>query len=335
MAQFEKIQGSDKLFSKYEKLSPSGAFLFLGEEEAEKEKCVNLFKTNFFDSQPNMQIFYCDTDDFLKGADFVLSEDMFESRKAAVFKKIEAVLKKKQNISLLCDILNRASNSIMIIMETNSNRIPATLLKTGIPFESAIFWKKFENDLLKYIVSELKKRGKTIDSHGASVILSLCGRNIAIIDDALKNIIYGTSNNKVEIEDIKHLIQNNRSLSVFECIDSIFQKDKKSISVIQKTLDGGTHELVIISMIYNRLLQMETYYELKDKGNSTNEALSTLSIQPRQQAFFQQSLRKFSKDSVKNNLIQLAITEKMLKSSPSSKNILANHLMDLLYSLIK
>jgi DNA polymerase III delta subunit len=335
MAQFEKIQNSAQLMSAYRSKRPQGTFLLLGEERAEKEKCIDLFKKNFFIDKPNFQVFHCESDDFLRGAEFVLSGDMFSSEKAAVFKNIDAILKKKSNLSVLSDILAVASESVLVILEMTSNKAPATLTKLGIPFEAAIFWKKFESDLADYIVSALKKEGKTIDHSSTTLILALCGRNMAVIDDALKNIIFGTEQKSIGTEEIKHLIQDNRAVSIFECIDTLFQKDKNSISAIQRTIDNGTHELVIISMIFSRLVQMDNWFQMKKDGIPRSEILSSLSIAPKQHAFFETSVRKFSHRSVRDCLIQLQKTEKKLKSSATTKNILANHLMDLLYFLIK
>lgn len=334
MAKFEKIQNSGQLVATYAKKVPKGAFLLLGEEEAEKEKCIALFEKHFFDSQKNSRIFHCDSDEFLKGADFVISNDMFVSKKIAIFKKIEAALKKKHNYSIFEEVIESASENCLVICESSSNRAPAALKKLMPKIETAIFWKRFESDLAEYISSEVKKAGKEIDYSAVTLILSLCGRSIAVIDDALKNIIFGTSEKMISIQEVKELIPDNRAISIFECIDAIFNKDKNSLKIVARTLEGGTHELVIISMIFAKLNQIELWHMQRSAGIPINEVYTTISMAPKQRPFFEQVTRRFSANKVKSIFIQLYHTEKLLKSTSPSKNILANPLADLIYTII-
>ena len=63
-------------------------YLFLGEEEGEKDKCINRILVMAFDDQSERAHstgrFHVENDEFMKAAEFILSPPLFTSRRVCV-----------------------------------------------------------------------------------------------------------------------------------------------------------------------------------------------------------------------------------------------------------
>lgn len=311
-----------------------GIFLFTGEEESEKETFRKILSKRFFDGDVNSKIFYADSDNLYDAASFILSQDMFSPQKLCVIKHVEYFFKKKENTTLFNQIVDEITRDTLLILETATNRVPAAINKSSKEITAVQFWKKFESELGPYIKEKLQDEGKTIQPDALQLLLELTGRKIEKINDALKNIIFGTEEKVITRPEVERVTKDTNETSIFDFIDALFAGKKEILKLLAKVLDGDTHELVIISMIFTRLKQIETYQRLRQQGESSQQVLNIIGLQKRQHMIFEQSARRFTLPHISDLFISLQRTEKLIKSSGYSKNILANPLIDLIYTIM-
>ncbi len=328
----EKLPYSRELTASVEKNGVYGTYLLLGEEEADKEDFVRLIRRKM-PQDITVSRFHCSSDEFLTAVDQALSTDMFQPGKLVIIKEIDSVLKNKSNIQLLHDMVDTLPDANVLVLMTSANKMNAALSKISDKLQLAIFWKKFENELSPYISRTIQKGNKSITPDAVQLVLDFCGRDRYKIDEAVTTLLYGTKETSIERKTVQHLLSNTRDVNVFECVDVIFEGRKDSLSFCARAIDNGSYDLLLVSLIGRRLQQIEKYIELKRTKGSV-DLLRDIGIQYRQQTLFEYSARRFSAEKVRLVYRTLYKTEKELKSGGAGKNILANPVSDLIYSII-
>lgn len=331
---FSKPQNS-RIFLKGLSAAPlKNLYLFLGEEEHEKEKAVLLLArkhTGIIEAQPYSN-FHCDSESVLSCARFVLEQSMFSSKKAAFLSGIESATNKKDS-SLIIEMIDTISDDTILIMTTSANQPPAFIKKHLPKIETVIFWRMFESELLKYIPEQFAAQGRKIDVSGSSRIVALCGRDLGKIDDAVKRIMDGTNDTIISADTVLKLIADEREVKIFELIDNIFRKRKDSLVQLNKILNDEVHELQILALIERELERIERYRHSVTGGASPSEAAHQAGVLPQNTEEFTGRASKFSAREIRALFASIHETDSRLKSG-SVQSFLSNPLSDLVSRII-
>jgi DNA polymerase III delta subunit len=90
-----KYPNSKKLMADLAKKDLRRMYLFMGEEEGEKDKCIAAISSILFSSQGDAGIytgrFHCENDELMQAADFALSGSMFSPARLCVMYNIDGV----------------------------------------------------------------------------------------------------------------------------------------------------------------------------------------------------------------------------------------------------
>jgi DNA polymerase III subunit delta len=309
-------------------------YLFLGEEEHEKEKAAQLIAHKHTGSADARAFtgFHCDSESILSCARFVLEQSMFAGRKVAFLSGIEAATNKKDS-SLIIEMTDNISDDTILIMTTSANQPPAFIKKSLPKIETVIFWRMFESELLKYIPEQFAAQGRRIDVPGSSKIVALCGRDLGKIDAAVKRIIDGTDEKTISAGTVIKLIADEREIKIFELIDNIFRKRKDALFQLKKILDEDVHELQILALLERELERIERYRHLVSGGSSPSEAARQAGVLPQNTEEFSGRAAKFSVHDIRTLFTFVHDADSRLKSG-STQSFLSNPLCDLVARII-
>jgi len=248
----------------------SRLYLFLGEEESEKERAVNELRAIYFGrDEGEFRIFHADSGELMDAASFLLSSSMFSKKKMALIKGLgsasknaenaeestSGTSKKKGEAQLIGEIVN--SDGFIAIFSTSAKICPPLIKKNISSFTQVIFYPPFENDVIAYISGELKKKGKILTSDSARFVASLVGRSYEKADDAIEKITYGSKGPSPDTGELRLLLCETRETSVFEYIDALFSGNKNSFALLKHVLDGGSHELQVLALVNRKLREIE------------------------------------------------------------------------------
>jgi DNA polymerase III delta subunit len=151
---FEKNKGkyrhpnSKQIAPEIEKGMIDRCYLFLGEEEGEKENFIEKISAVFFGNDEKViSRFHCEGGDILAAVSFALETSMFSARKFAVIYNVEA-LNSKKDFSLVADIVNELNDSTLVIFTSPENNAPKAFSgDIGESVRTVIFWRMFESEL--------------------------------------------------------------------------------------------------------------------------------------------------------------------------------------------
>lgn len=311
-------------------------FLFLGEEEGEKDKVINTILSRTFKNDEervqNTGRYYINEDrnameDFTAAADFALSGSMFSDKRVCIIRNIDNIKINDAVKNIMDDMMTSTPEGTLIIMTSSANQAPGWIEKK---YESLVqiiqFWKYFDSDLINYIRKNLTDKKITFEDKIIPLIIGLTGNDIKKIDEMLDMISLTSKDVPVNETLIKDLAGETREITVFEFVDSLFLKEKKSLPFLKKLLDDGTAELLILNMITRQADSLEKYYTLLDEKNNQEEAFVKLGLaasKPKQEKF-SSMIKRTGRENLKKIYPLIAKTEYSIKSSGTASSIISN-----------
>ena len=279
-------------------------YLFLGEEEGEKDKVIkHLLDIILKDETDRVSCtgrFHMDTDDLNEAVGFALSSSMFSPKKACIMRNIDAVKKSKATGLVFEDLFRDADSSTTVIMTSLKNAPPAVIPKDALASISIVqFWKYFDRDLYNYLETSFKKLCIEYDTKALSLLIELNGSDIKKIDESIEMIKFSGITERLTEDIISNLITDVKDVNVFDFVDSLFKKEKKSLSILAKLFDEGAPELLILNRIMAQAEMIEKYHYLTSSGTHQEEALKECGVYYKKKDLFIFSAKKFQKDEMK------------------------------------
>ena len=332
----KKYQTSKQFNAELSKGLKSNFFLFIGEEEGEKDKIINsILNLKFSDEDERIQNcgkYYISDDkdrmsEFMSAADFILSGSMFSNNRVCIIRNIEKIDASDTVKNVLEDIFTSTPAGTIIIMTCMANKVPGLI---GKKYEDLVqivqFWKNFDSDLFNYISKSLRNMKIKLDDKLIPLILELTGNDIKKIDEMLEMISMVSIDIPINSALLRDLAGGIREITVFEFIDSLFLKEKKSLLHLKKLLSEDTAELFILSMIIRQVELIEKYFSFIENNQTHEDALVRLGLgaSKRRKETFTSILKKISSDEIKKIYPYIAKADYKIKSSGASQTIINN-----------
>lgn len=329
MAKFNS-PNSKQYLKNLKKTEIPSIFLLLGEENAEKEKFINKICKMKFSTEYEKYHFRAENDDLMAFLDYSSSSMMFTSEKVAVFYNADKSLKSKNDKALFEETMTSLPEGTLVFLCISANKQPKIFTTDYI--QSVIFWKPFENELHQYIMESFRKKNISISPVDIKALMLLTGRSVEKIDKAIERLSLAAEDNSINLDIIRANITDERNISIFDFIDALFLKNKKSINLFLRMKEEDIHELVMLQFVKKELEKLEIYHIAMKNGNSSSEALSKAGIYSKSTERFIKTASLFNYNKICSLQQHLYLTELKLKSS-SYDNNLSNPFTDLIFEI--
>jgi DNA polymerase III delta subunit len=329
----KKYKNSRQFNSELSKGIKGKTFLFLGEEEGEKDKSINTILSSVFsgneDRAQNTGRFYITEDknaheEFVAAADFALSGSMFSERKVCIIRNIENLKVNETVKNIMDDLITSTPDGTILIITSMLNQAPAYIEKKYDRIEIVQYWKNFDSDLFNYIRKTLSDSKFSFDEKIIPLMIELTGNDIKKIDELLDIISITCRDIALDENLIRDIAGDIRDISLFEFTDSLFMKDKKSLLYLKKLLDSGTAELLILNMIARQAESLERYYGLLEEKLSHDEAIAKLGLSASKlrRERFNTIIKKTSRSDLNRIYPLIARAEYSIKTGGSRNSIM-------------
>jgi DNA polymerase III delta subunit len=335
---YQKFPNSKQLLTELNSKKLDKIYLFLGEEEGEKEKAINKIIDLSIKDQDEKSYstgrFHLESEELNNAAEFAVSESMFSEKKICVMLNVNSLKAKGGDKELLKEIINTLPDSNILIMTSQENKVPSAI-DSGIlgKIKTVQFWKLFDSDIAAYAYNKFKKNNLEADRTAIRRLIELTGRDIRKLDEAVEMIIE-SGEKQITLVVIDKFVSDTKEVSVFEFIEALFQKDKNSFFQLSRVLDSGIHELTILKLIMRQAELIEKYFYLVKDGMSTEAALQETGINSKNTKSFISSTQCFSRESIKNIFPLIYSTDQRIKSSIYSDNLASNPVFELVTDIL-
>ncbi len=334
MAAASKPINSKALFQELGAKKLSTAYLFLGEEEGEKDKAIKLIGDILFGTEGERKNstgnFHINNGELMDAAAFTMLQSMFSYKKLCLMRGFESSPSGKQHQSTLRDVIEGLPDGTCLVMTSTENRVPSIIPSDLAHIIKTVqFWKHFENDTVNYVNIAASKAGLRFTDKAMSILLDRTGRDIKKIDDTIEMVKFYGASKEITPEILKDLLNDNGGTSVYDFIEALFRRNPGAPVLLKRVLDDGTSEGRIIFEIIKHLEKIESYFKLTSQGMTIDEAVSKSGIFPRNANNFLRHTRSFPPEKVQQLYSGTVKTDWLRKSSGRTVSLASNPLLDL------
>jgi len=335
---YQKFENSKQFLRDLGREAPRGIYLFLGEEEGEKDKAIETIIGKIF-SDNDERInhtgrFHIENEEFISAYDFAMSGSMFSGKKVCVMRDIHRLRQSKDALDFFAEMIENAPAGTVIIMTSSENRPPVFINKNhSEKIRIVQFWRYFDRDMRAYI---LKKAGEfriSLDDDGIGRLLSRTGKDIKKVDDAMEMLKH-TGSGRVSVGDIDAVVSDGRDYSVFEFIELLFRKDAGSFRAAAKLMDEGSAELQILHMVARQADMLDRFHSERMKDVPVDEAAKICGVSERDREIFLGQAKLFSYRKLKRVFQYIATADMEMKSSRPSKETVSNPIFNLISGIL-
>jgi DNA polymerase-3 subunit delta len=187
------------------------------------------------------------------------------------------------------------------------------------------FWKLFDNDVPRWIMTRAKQQGYSMSAHTATELMEFVGNDLRQLDNELKKIIAYTSTKEITSQIVQQVVGDIRERDIFELVDAVGAGNIiNALRILNQLLIEGEQPLKILAMI---IRQFRLLWKLKatlvaQKGLSARQLAGIVGVSPRNVEQLQRQVKRFSQVQLKNGMRRLYDVDRGLKSSANSPKIL-------------
>ncbi len=296
-------------------------YLFLGEEEYQKEEITSRIKKVIFPTPQSMEfnydVFYGDEADAATILGAANSFPLMQERRMVVVKKGEAI--SSEGKKLLASYAENPANFTCLIILANkleaSNLLYKAVMKKGT---IVMFYPLFDNQAIAWLQAQCEQRAKKkISTPAARLFIQRVGVNLQSLTTELEKLFLLTGNKPtIEEEDIILASGGGHEENVFALIDAIgYRKKIQALAIFKNLIDRGEDPLPILYLIMRHFRLLWQAKELQEQGKSLLQIATALNMKfKKQQTTIWNQLKLFSFDELKKIFELLLEVDVSLKS---------------------
>ena len=273
----------------------SKIYLLMGEETFFIKKICQIFEKNFIEDHNksfNQEIFYGRDISIENVISSCKSFPMMSDKKLIIIKEAKELDVFKRNNDkkneLLINYLSNVNPSTTLLFCLNNKTLDkrSKLFKSFnesscILDSSSKDNKIYDNQLPKWIESEVMKKKYSISNDALLILTENIGNNLEKIDNALNKIYSNIESRNISKDDILNLIGINREYNLFEFQDSLIDRNSLKFGKIMNYFTSNEKKFPIQQLIiymygfYSKLLVV------KSKNLSNPDTISSeISVHP-------------------------------------------------------
>lgn len=138
-----------------------------------------------------------------------------------------------------------------------------------------------DNDLMRWVVSLLKREGRTMDNATLQLFLTMTGSSMENISKELEKLIcYTMGQERITAEDVETICVPQITNRIFDMITAISQKNQsKALELYYDLLTLKEPPMRIMYLIARNFNQLLMIKELTENGNASSAIASKMGIQ--------------------------------------------------------
>ncbi|MEW6608296.1 MAG: DNA polymerase III subunit delta, partial [bacterium] len=296
-------------------------YLFLGEEEYQKEEIIARLKKITFPTSESMEfnydIFYGDQTDASTIIGVANSFPMLHNWRMIVVKNVDSLSNQGKN--LLATYAENPAPFTRLILLANELQPQHSLYKTVVNKGTiVVFYPLFDKQALTWIQSQSYQRGKkTISTQAANLLIQRAGTNLNILNTELdKLLLYVANKPTIEENDILKASLGFHEENVFSLINAIgYRKKAQSLAIFKQLCNQGEELLPILYLITRHFRLLWQAKELQEQGKILTQIAQILNIKfKKQQTAIWEQIKLFSYEELRQIFELLLQTDLSLKS---------------------
>ena len=313
------------------KLENYNFYLFYGDNDGLKEEMIrNLFERKYLN-----KIFRYEEKEILDNANgfynSILTKSFFDNEKLIIINRISDKIR-----TIIEELIEKKPKDIQFILNSKNLEKKSTLRKLFEKEKSIICVPFYEDNIqaLNSIISQFFRNKKIpISQQLINILIERSRGDIKNLNNELEKIENFSLNKKnLKIEEIVKLTNLADNYGASELVDhSLAKNTRKTITILSENNYSDEDNIIIIRTLLAKLKRLVKIYELVDKKNNIEQAISAYKppIFWKDKPLVTQQIRSWNKSLLKDLIYKTNEIELLVKkNSAVAKNILSDFIID-------
>ena len=313
------------------KLNNHKFYLFYGDNEGLKEETVkNLFEKNYQDKihrYEEKEIL----DNINNFFNIALTKSFFDNEKLIIINRTTDKIR-----GIIEELIEKKPDDISIILNSKNLEKKSSLRKLFEKEKSIICVPFYEdnNQTLNSIISLFFRDKKIpISQQMINILIERSRGDRKNLKNELEKIeSFSKGKKNLNLDEIMKLTNLADNYGASELIDhSLAKNTRKTVTILNENNYSDEDNIIIIRTLLAKLKRLVKIYELVDKKNSIEQAISECKppIFWKDKPLVVQQIKSWKKNSLKNLIYKTSEIELLIKkNSGSAKNILSDFIID-------
>jgi len=312
------------------KLSNYKFYLFYGDNEGLKEESIkNLFEKNYPD-----KIYRYEEKEILDNTihffNTILTKSFFDNEKLIIINRTTDKVKE-----IIEELIVKNPEEIQIVLNSKNLEKKSSLRKIFEKEKSIIcvpFYDDNSQTLNSIISLFFRNRKIPISQQLINVLIERCRGDRKNLNNELEKIEnYSLNRKNLNLQEIIKLTNLADNYSASELVDhSLAKNTRKTVSILNENNYSDEDNIIIIRTLLAKLKRLIKIYELVDKKNDIEQAISSCKppISWKDKPLVTQQMRSWKKEHLKNLIYKTNKIELLIKkNSTIAKNILSDFII--------
>ena len=313
------------------KLSNYKFYLFYGDNEGLKEESIkNLFEKNYPD-----KIYRYEEKEILDNTihffNTILTKSFFDNEKLIIINRTTDKVKE-----IIEELIVKNPEEIQIVLNSKNLEKKSSLRKIFEKEKSIIcvpFYDDNSQTLNSIISLFFRNRKIPISQQLINVLIERCRGDRKNLNNELEKIEnYSLNRKNLNLQEIIKLTNLADNYSASELVDhSLAKNTRKTVSILNENNYSDEDNIIIIRTLLAKLKRLIKIYELVDKKNDIEQAISSCKppIFWKDKPLVTQQMRSWKKEHLKNLIYKTNKIELLIKkNSTIAKNILSDFIIN-------
>ena len=313
------------------KLNNHKFYLFYGDNEGLKEETIkNLFEEKYHNKIQKYEEkeILDNTNDFFNS---VLTKSFFDNEKLIIINR--ATDKIRETIE---ELIEKKLEDVQIILNSKNLEKRSVLRKIFEKEKSIIcvpFYEDNNQTLNSMISLFFRNRKIPISQQLINVLIERSRGDRKNLNNELEKIeTYSLNKKNLNLQEIIKLTNLADNYGASELVDhSLAKNTRKTVTILSENNYSDEDNIIIIRTLLAKLKRLVKIYELVDKKNNIEQAISTCKppIFWKDKPLVTQQMRSWRKDHLKNLIYETNEIELLMKkNSTIAKNILSDFIIN-------
>lgn len=307
-------------------------YLFYGEEEFLIQEAVDLIINKALDPAArdfNLNTVYCRDTPASEIVTLCQTLPFMSEKRLVIAKELEAF--KSAELDELGSYLNDPSPSTCLVMLSDEARYDKKSVLAAVEARGVVsrFFPLLDREITPWIEAWGRARGISIQRDAAQFLRQTLGNDLRKIDNELQKVlIYLEERKAVTVGDMKTVVGDFREYTSFDLAAALGAKNReKALLILSRLIQEGEAPVGLLGSVswnFRRLMRAKV---MEARGAEYEEIKKRLGVIFHQAASFQEQMRRFSLDELKDAFAVMLRTDKALKSSGLSGRLILERMI--------
>lgn len=320
-----------KFYKELETKKFSPIYFLYGDEPYLLNQSVQRFKYSVLDESAidfNYNLYYAADVDVATLRDTAETLPVFSPNRLVIVKNVHEF--KESEVEQLEPILRKPVEGTILVMLAEKLDKRKKLFRLMNEFATVVEFKKpFDNKIPQWISHFVRQCSLKISEEAMRRLQKLVGNNLSEIESQIFKIQdYLGNRDVIELADVNAVVSLSREESVFEFARAVGGKNRaSSLEQLTLLLDQGESEQVIVNLVARHMRLLLAVKHGLDQGIGGQKLANLVNVHQYYIEGYCDQAKQWSLPALQNSLAKLHETDKTLKSSSVSSQVLLENLV--------